>query len=481
MQTGFSTRYTRGRDAVLFNSYSFVLFFLPIVLLGWWGLRARSHRLLFLTLASYFFYAWWDFRFVPLMILSTSADYLAGRAIAGAKLPSRRSTILVLLLVFNLGILCLFKYYDFFAGSLEGLARLLGFQPEWPMLQVILPVGISFYTFNSISYTIDVYRGRLAPAKSFLEFSAFVAMFPHLVAGPIVRYADMADQFTGIRPRPDPSEWVTGLWMFGLGMAKKVLVADVIARGLVDPLWSQAIRLDAAEAWVAAVGYAVQIYFDFSGYSDMAIGLALLLGFRFPQNFDSPYRSINISEFWRRWHMSLSFWLRDYVYIPLGGSRGTTFSVARNLVVTMLLGGLWHGAAWTFVVWGLYHGALLAGHSALSARGWVPRSRALATAATFVAVVVGWVLFRSHSLAEAGSMLSTMSGLSHGEGGFLDVTDSGWALAVLGSALGIAFLAPNSWQLRFPRTRLAAMVLAVLLFACLLRFARPAPFVYFQF
>jgi alginate O-acetyltransferase complex protein AlgI len=466
---------------VLFNSYIFVLFFLPIVLLGWWGLSARSHRLLFLTLASYFFYAWWDFRFVPLMILSTSADYAAGRAIAGAKLPSRRTTILVLLLVFNLGILCLFKYYDFFVGSLEGVARLLGFQPAWPMLQVILPVGISFYTFNSISYTIDVYRGRLAPARSYLEFSAFVAMFPHLVAGPIVRYADMADQFTGIRPRPEPSEWVTGLWIFGLGMAKKVLVADVIARGLVDPLWSQSIRLDAAETWLAAIGYAAQIYFDFSGYSDMAVGLALLLGFRFPQNFDSPYRSINIAEFWRRWHMSLSFWLRDYVYIPLGGSRGTALAVARNLVVTMLLGGLWHGAAWTFVLWGLYHGGLLAGHSALSSRGWVPRSRPLAVTVTFLSVVVGWVLFRARSLAQAGMMLATMFGLRQGEGGFLNVADTGWVLVVLASALGITFLAPNSWQLRFPRTRVAAVVLAALLFACLLRFAQPAPFVYFQF
>jgi alginate O-acetyltransferase complex protein AlgI len=342
---------------VLFNSYSFVLIFLPLVLLGWWGLRARAHRLVFLTLVSYLFYAWWDFRFVPLMILSTSADYAAGRAIALSRSASRRTTLLVLLLIFNLGILAVFKYYDFFVGSLEGLARLLGYHPEWPLLQVLLPVGISFYTFNSISYTIDVYRGKLAPARSFLEFSAFVAMFPHLVAGPIVRYADMAKQFEALRARPRPAEWVTGLWMFAIGMAKKVLVADVVARGLVDPLWSQASTLDAAGAWLAALGYTVQIYFDFSGYSDMAVGLALLLGFRFPQNFDSPYQSSSIGEFWRRWHMSLSFWLRDYLYIPLGGSRGSALLVGRNLLLTMLLGGLWHGAAWMFVAWGLYHGA----------------------------------------------------------------------------------------------------------------------------
>jgi alginate O-acetyltransferase complex protein AlgI len=465
---------------VLFNSYSFVLIFLPLVLMGWWGLRARNHRLLFLTLVSYLFYAWWDFRFVPLMILSTSADYAAGRAIALSRTASRRTMLLVLLLIFNLGILAVFKYYDFFVGSLEGLARVLGYYPEWPLLQVLLPVGISFYTFNSISYTIDVYRGKLAPARSFLEFSAFVAMFPHLVAGPIVRYADMARQFEALRARPRPGEWVTGLWMFAIGMAKKVLVADVVAHGLVDPLWSQAGTLDATGAWLAALGYTVQIYFDFSGYSDMAVGLALLLGFRFPQNFDSPYQSASIGEFWRRWHMSLSFWLRDYVYIPLGGSRGSALLAGRNLLLTMFLGGLWHGAAWIFVVWGLYHGALLAGNSYLARLGWVPRSRPLAVAATFLSVVVGWVLFRSRSLSEALAMLGSMTGLRSPEGGSMHLVDS-WAIVLTGSALAICFFAPNSWQLRFPRTRLAAALLAALVVACILRFAHPAPFVYFQF
>ena len=465
---------------MLFNSYSFVLIFLPLVLLGWWGLRGRAHRLVFLTLVSYLFYAWWDFRFVPLMILSTSADYAAGRAIAVSRSASRRTMLLVLLLIFNLGILAVFKYYDFFVGSLEGLARLLGYHPEWPLLQVLLPVGISFYTFNSISYTIDVYRGKLAPARSFLEFSAFVAMFPHLVAGPIVRYADMARQFEALRARPRPAEWVTGLWMFSIGMAKKVLVADVVARGLVDPLWSQAGTLDAAGAWLAALGYTVQIYFDFSGYSDMAVGLALLLGFRFPQNFDSPYQSASIGEFWRRWHMSLSLWLRDYVYIPLGGSRGSALLVGRNLLLTMFLGGLWHGAAWIFVVWGLYHGALLAANSYLARLGWVPRSRTLAVAATFLSVVVGWVFFRARSLSEALAMLGSMSGLRSPEGGSMHLVDP-WAIVLTGSALAICFWAPNTWHLRFPRTRLAAALLAALVVACILRFAHPTPFVYFQF
>jgi alginate O-acetyltransferase complex protein AlgI len=465
---------------VLFNSYGFVLAFLPLVLVGWWALPGPRLRLGFLTLASYFFYAWWDLRFVPLMLVSTSADYFAGLAIARSSSSVRRRTVLVLLLAFNLGLLGLFKYYDFFATSLNGVGRLLGYDPSWPLLHLVLPVGISFYTFNSISYTIDIFRGRLAPARSFLEFSTFVAMFPHLVAGPIVRYADMARQFERLAPRPRADEWVTGLWMFGLGMAKKVLVADVVARGLVDPLWHHAGALDSAEAWLAALGYTVQIYFDFSGYSDMAVGLALLLGFRFPQNFDSPYCALNIAEFWRRWHMSLSFWIRDYLYIPLGGSRGGPLLVTRNLVLTMLLGGLWHGAAWTFAVWGLYHGGLLAGHAWLRRRDWVPASRPLSIAATMLAVIAGWVMFRATSLSEALDLLAVMTGVRGGEGGHLAMvtTEAAGTLIV---AAGIIFVAPNTWQMRFPRSRLAAAALAALLLLCVLRFAAPSPFVYFQF
>jgi alginate O-acetyltransferase complex protein AlgI len=465
---------------VLFNSYGFVLAFLPLVLVGWWALPGPKLRLGFLTLASYLFYGWWDFRFVPLMLVSTSADYLAGLAIARSSSSARRRTVLVLLLAFNLGLLGLFKYYDFFVTSLNGLSRLLGYDPAWPLLHLVLPVGISFYTFNSISYTIDIFRGRLAPARSFLEFSTFVAAFPHLVAGPIVRYADMAQQFEGLAPRPRADLWVTGLWLFGLGMAKKVLVADVVARGLVDPLWNHAGALDSGEAWLAALGYTVQIYFDFSGYSDMAVGLALLLGFRFPQNFDSPYRSLNIAEFWRRWHMSLSFWIRDYLYIPLGGSRGGPLLVTRNLVLTMLLGGLWHGAAWTFAVWGLYHGALLACHAWLRRRDWVPSSLGLSIATTLLAVTVGWVIFRATSLREALDLLAVMAGLGGGEGGHLAMVTLE-AAATLIVAAGIVFAAPNTWQMRFPRSRLAAAVLAALLLLCVLRFAAPSPFVYFQF
>lgn len=469
------------RTAVLFNSYVFCLVFLPVVLAGWWLIPGRSSRLTFLTLASYVFYGWWDYRFVPLMLASTSADFFAGRYIGASTDPRRRRACLILLLCFNLGILAVFKYFDFFAGTLNGIGRALGFEVSVPLLGLVLPVGISFYTFNSISYTIDIYRGVLRPARSFLEFSAFVAMFPHLVAGPIVRYASMQAQFERLRARPLAEDQVTGLWLFALGMAKKVLIADLLAQNLVNPLWQHTSRLDAGEAWLALIGYTLQIYFDFSGYSDMAVGLAFLLGFRFPQNFNSPYRAENISDFWRRWHMSLSFWLRDYLYIPLGGNQGSRLKTARNVLITMFLGGLWHGAAWTFVVWGLYHGVLLAVYALLRARGWVPRSRPLAILATFVSVAIGWVFFRSASIGDAFHLLGTLFGIRGGEGGFGYLIPSNWILALLLAALGLVWFAPNSWEIRFPRTRLAAAGLAGLLFVCLLRFATPSPFLYFQF
>lgn len=465
---------------MLFNSYVFCLLFLPLVLAVWWWLPGTRLRLGALTLASYLFYGWWDWRFVPLMLLSTSADYVAGGYLARSGDAARRRVCLGLLLAFNLGILGVFKYFDFFTGTLNGLGVLLGAPMDLPLLHLVLPVGISFYTFNSISYTIDIYRGRLAPARGFLEFAAFVAMFPHLIAGPIVRYADMAPQLEAVPPRPERAAWVMGLWFLVLGLAKKVLLADALADQVVTPLWHQWASLDSGEAWLATLGYTLQIYFDFSGYSDMAVGLAFLLGFRFPQNFNSPYRATNIAEFWRRWHMSLSFWLRDYLYIPLGGSERGAGRAARNLLLVMFLGGLWHGAAWTFVLWGLYHGLLLAGHAWCRRHALVPRAGPLAALLTFVLVMLGWVLFRSASLAEAAHLLGVMTGFvagAGGNGGLLGL----FAYPLLLFALGIVWFSPNSWELRFPRTRLAAVGLALLALACVLRFAAPSPFLYFQF
>jgi alginate O-acetyltransferase complex protein AlgI len=467
---------------MLFNSYVFLFGFLPAVLAGWWLIPKKQGRLIFLTLASYFFYGWWDWRFVPLMLASSTADYIAGARIAESSSRSARRRWLIALLVFNLGLLGFFKYFDFFSTSLNGLARWLGQDLDLPLLKLILPIGISFYTFNSISYTIDVYRGRIAPAKSLLEFSAFVAMFPHLIAGPIVRYADMRRQFDALPIRPQSGQFVIGAWFFALGMLKKIGLADPIAEHFVTPQFADIANMRFETAWLAALSYSLQIYFDFSGYSDMAVGLALFLGLQFPKNFDSPYKASNIAEFWRRWHMSLSFWLRDYLFIPLGGSHGSRVKTLRNLGVTMLLGGLWHGASWTFVVWGLYHGSLLGGHAALRSRGWLPRSKPLGIATTFILVVIGWVFFRAASLPEALQMLSAMAGqkgIGSGEQIRQLVTNRSIVFVLLG--LAIVWFGKNTWELRFPRNGIAALALACALFGCTLRFAIESPFLYFQF
>ena len=301
--------------------------------------------------APYFFYGWWNWHFVPLLITTTTADYLAGHAIARTEDERKRRIYLVAALGINLALLGYFKYVGFFLHSANSVGGFFGAGHPFPGLRVLLPIGISFYTFNSMSYTIDVFRRRVQPAANPVHYAAFVSMFPHLIAGPIVRYADIEEQLRRLRPRLTSELAATGLFFFGAGLVKKVIVADSLAPH-VDRLFAAHAHLGLVSGWAAGLGYALQLYFDFSGYSDMAVGLAFLLGFRFPQNFNSPFKARNISDFWRRWHMTLSFWLRDYLFIPLGGSRRGRMRTLRNLAITMLIGGLWHGAAFTFVVWG---------------------------------------------------------------------------------------------------------------------------------
>ena len=467
---------------MLFNSYVFVFAFLPVVLLGWWSIRGQKQRLLFLTLASYLFYAWWDPRFLPLMLATTGADYYAGKRISMAQNEHARKAWLVAVLCFNLGLLGVFKYLAFAVNAVNHAAAWMNMGPVGIMPPIILPIGISFYTFNSISYTIDVYRRRTPRAGSLLEFATFVAMFPHLVAGPIIRYAEMRRQLVSIPESPPAGFSTFGIWLFVAGMVKKVIIADTIARRLVDPLFANPGDLHIVTSWLAAVSYAVQIYFDFSGYSDMAVGLALMLGLRFPQNFDSPYKAISIADFWRRWHMSLSMFLRDYLYMPLGGSDGGHWKTVQNLALTMAIGGLWHGAAWTFIVWGLYHGVLLAAHALLRANGWTPRSRPLNTLLTFAAVVIGWVIFRSASLGGAAIVVNAMLGGAGIESlSELRNVVGSRSLALLTTALVLIFAFPNTWEVRFPRGRLAAVFAAGALIACAMSFAHASPFLYFQF
>ena len=467
---------------MLFTTYAFLFGFLPLVLAGWWGIRNRGARLAFLTGASWMFYAWWDWRFLPLMVATTSVDYVAALAIARATRQKQRKLLLVASLAVNLGILGYFKYATFFLASLNGLAAVVGMEAPLPVLRVLLPVGISFYTFNSMSYTIDVYRGRVEPTRHVLEYTTFVALFPHLIAGPIVRFTDLADQLRRPARRLTSSFAAAGLFFLGCGLVKKLLIADRLDP-FVDHLYASSGSLGLLGGWMAAIAYTLQLYFDFSGYSDMAVGLAWLLGFRFPQNFNSPLKAVNISDFWRRWHMTLSSWLRDYLFIPLGGSRKGIKRTVVALGVTMLLGGLWHGAALTFVVWGIVQGALLTGHAILRNAGLTPRSVLVNRALTFLVVAAAFVVFRSPNLGVAASILGAMIGL-HGIGdpGALELLPAGF-LAYVVALLVFVNVAPNTWEVHAgvrPQVRYG-LVMGTVAAIAVMTIAAPHPFIYFQF
>ncbi len=319
---------------MLFNSLPFLFGFLPVVYFVFWRLRSRQARYIWLTLSGYVFYGFWDYRFCALMAASTAISYLAGRGILAH--PERKRIYVWAAVASDLAILGFFKYTGFAFRSANGLAHLLGWDVTLPAWDIVLPVGISFYTFHTITYIVDAYRGVIVPTKNFFEFSAYVSLFAQLVAGPIVRFrqieADLEDLDGAIARRDLDRAWS----FFAIGLIKKVLIADTIALWI-DPMWARADTLSTVDAWLAAIGYAYQLYFDFSGYSDMAVGLALMFGLRLPQNFDSPYQALDIADFWRRWHISLSTILRDYLYIPLGGSRHGALKTYRNLMITMLL------------------------------------------------------------------------------------------------------------------------------------------------
>ncbi|HKX46709.1 MAG TPA: MBOAT family O-acyltransferase, partial [Planctomycetota bacterium] len=379
-----------------FDSPEFLVF-LPAVVLAYALLagRLRSRHALLLA-ASYLFYMSWSWRYAGLIAFSTLLDYAIALRLGREERTRSRHLLLLASLVVNLGLLGLFKYFNFFADSADGLVHWLGLDWELPHHQLLLPVGISFYTFQTLSYTIDVYWRRLEPERDLVRFALFVSFFPQLVAGPIVRAADFLPQLRADRDATaERVRW--GLARIFRGLAKKVLVADLLASLAVDRVFAEPEAFGSLGLALALYAYAFQIYADFSGYSDIAIGAAALLGFRIPENFDRPYRARNVREFWTRWHISLSTWLRDYLYIPLGGNRGDKLRTARNLLLTMGLGGLWHGAAWNFVLWGVYHGVLLVLARGI-ARGGAPASAArvwFERAVCFHLVLFGWLLFRT--------------------------------------------------------------------------------------
>jgi D-alanyl-lipoteichoic acid acyltransferase DltB (MBOAT superfamily) len=400
---------------VLFNSFEFVAF-LVIVLLLYQVLGHRNQNRMLLA-ASYVFYGWWDWRFLSLIAISTVVDYFCALAIARQPNSRGKRRYLQISLFSNLGILGFFKYFDFFITSAAELLETLGLHASLPTLSIILPVGISFYTFQTMGYTIDVYRGNHSPAKRFDSFALYVAYFPQLVAGPIERSQSLLPQIENPR-KVDSADWNTGLQLIVFGFFKKLCIADGVAP-YVDRAFANPTELTGPEVLLSVYLFALQIYGDFSGYTNIARGVSRLFGIRLTINFRQPYLSSTISEFWRRWHISLSSWLRDYLYIPLGGNRLGPLLTYRNLGITMLLGGLWHGASWNFVIWGGMHGILLALH-----RAWNPDRRAvqqpssrrrgighwLRIVMTFHLVCLLWIFFRAPDLATSIALLSALSG-----------------------------------------------------------------------
>jgi D-alanyl-lipoteichoic acid acyltransferase DltB (MBOAT superfamily) len=470
---------------VLYNSFEFILVFLPASLLLYFGAAAISRGLANAVLCalSFAFYAWWDWHNLFVLVGSILFNFAVG-----AVIKQRRSRwALVFGIAVNLADLAYFKYANFFlanAGAVTGHA----FAP----LNIALPLGISFFTFTQIAFLVDCYRGR-AKELDLTRYVLFVTFFPHLIAGPIVHHSQLMPQFsTGLAKRWNPLNVHPGLAFFTLGLFKKVAVADACAP------WASAVFDSGApaglfDAWRGALAYTMQLYFDFSGYSDMAIGLGLLFNVRLPDNFDAPYRATSIADFWRRWHITLSRFLRDYLYIPLGGNRLGESRRRLNLLITMLLGGIWHGAGWTFAVWGLYHGVLLALQRAWGARAR-PLPAALARPLTFLAVVVGWVVFRATSLHNAGSMLGGMvglNGLGHaahaGRESATVSTSTQWV--VLCALLIFVNVAPTTKEWVESRElngwRAAGLGFLFFLALMLMRTAllnnTPSPFIYFQF
>ncbi|HUF47702.1 MAG TPA: MBOAT family protein [Vicinamibacterales bacterium] len=482
---------------MVFSSYLFLFYFLPVALVLYYASPRRAQHAVLTTL-SYVFYGWANPLFVPVLLASTTVDYAAGRVIArhpidqrarpaldGTRRPRAARLAVAASVVSNLALLGFFKYFNFGAENIAALAEQMGLAASGfdTALRVTLPLGISFYTFQSMSYTIDVYRGRAAAIRNFIDFACYVSMFPQLVAGPIIRFSEVADQF--VSRTHTLAKFARGAAFFSVGLAKKVLLANPC--GKIADLTFDAGSLSPLDAWYGVTAYAFQIYFDFSGYSDMAIGLGLMLGFIFPKNFDSPYRSQSITEFWRRWHISLSTWLRDYLYVPLGGNRKGAARTYANLLIVMLLGGLWHGAAWNFVIWGGLHGTLLALERLLGKRsfyGWFPPPARVA--GTFAVVLVTWVFFRATDLPHAMRYLGDMFALGTpqaGAGLLAGVIYEPYYLGTLVVAGGITWTAPQAWTWTQTLSLPKAVVILALFVLSTVVLATQAynPFIYFIF
>ncbi len=472
---------------MLFNSYIFIFGFLPMVLFAYYLIPKRRAQLSFLLLASLGFYSYWSAKLVFFLIFTVVFDFYVAREIYRTKSKPRKRLLLVLSVVVNLSILFFFKYYNLFAESINAIVSLTNGSPitQLPILAIVLPIGISFYTFQSMSYVIDVYRGTSDAHADLLSFAGYVTLFPHQISGPLVRHNQIVPQLECPKTYIFHSDqfW-RGICFFVLGLSKKVLLADFLA-AIVIPVVDNMSLASNSEAIFSMFGYTMQLYFDFSGYSDMAVGLGLMMNINFPQNFNSPYKALSITQFWQRWHMTLSSWLRDYLYISLGGNRNGKLKTYRNLFLTMMIGGLWHGGHWTFAIWGAFHGALLT-----IERIWQDQKlpqitqKYLKFALTFLLINLGWVFFRSPTFAIAILWLKKVFLLnSHlsWDMRFMSVRYRSRFFVALSVASLLAFYAKNIWQINFKPRLWTAAVLALLLVLCLMFMTEDSPFLYFQF
>lgn len=473
---------------MVFSSILFLYFFLPIVLVGYYVLTSNRARNLWLLSASLLFYAWSEKQLTLWMLTSIGVNFILGQLLVAYPTKRWRETVLTLGLLFNLTLLFSFKYLVFFLRELNNAPFLHRLHTiyTFPTPGITLPLGISFYTFHNISYLMDIFREKSKPQKSIVNFSHYICLFPQLIAGPIIRYHDIAHELN-IR-KINNQEFSYGVKRFVVGLAKKVLIANYVAH-VVDKIYAiQPELLSTPLAWIASVGYMLQIYFDFSGYSDMAIGLAVIFGFHFKENFNEPYKAKSITEFWQRWHISLSTWFRDYLYIPMGGNRGSPAQTYRNLVIVFLLCGFWHGASWNFIAWGAFYGAFLVIERSFRNLKWA-RPPATAYLYVWLVTISGWVIFRSRSLGHANVIFKAMLGFNHIQGNLASVNfflGHGGFTAYL---VGLFFTLPlfdraHRWlQAKFQKIYIGEIISIFLFFVCTIELIANTynPFIYFRF
>lgn len=469
---------------MLFNSIEYLIF-LPIVFIVYWLLKSNyKYQNILLLISSYVFYGWWDYRFLSLIIFSSFIDYFVGKKIEKANGKENKKRWLLVSLCSNLGLLAIFKYYNFFADSFASTMSTLGWEVNDLTLNIILPVGISFYTFQTLSYSIDIYREKIKSCKDIIAFFTFVSLFPQLVAGPIERASNLIPQIE--KRRSLNSTLVkTGIFQIFIGLFRKVAIADNLGV-YVDAAYANHEIHNGSTLLIATIFYAFQIYFDFSGYSDIAIGSAKLFGFKFNRNFNLPYFSKTLTEFWRKWHMSLSYWLRDYLYISLGGNRKGEILTYRNLLLTMLLGGLWHGSSWNFIIWGGIHGLFLSFEKFTFSKLKINTFNAFGFLYTFIVVLIAWVFFRAVDLNTAINILGKWISLEFGPIfiGDINAFVNGLLLAITGILIDLKIFSSKTpledYGTKFSTIRLSVVVSVIILIICLF-YSTAENFIYFQF